>query len=191
MTYKRYSVLGREIEIKDVLEPYFFQKFAPYAYSPAAIPAIGRVFLNAIEVPVRMRVSGVRVYRGTVAAAGNHLTIGLYRNGALNKPDAAALIDESVSTVFGAASLAQDINFAAEQILDPDLYWIGLEADAIAEDLIWVGRYASFVAGSAFDFARYYDRGGGYGAFTTPCPASTGTAYIWLTHLIVKEVLRS
>ncbi|MCL4435785.1 MAG: hypothetical protein M1503_11495 [Thaumarchaeota archaeon] len=144
----------------------------------------GRVYLARVVVPYKCEVDGIS-YQVGGASAGN-VRAGLYAEGATpDIPDAGVLKAESASTAMGAVNTMQFVPFSAAVVLDPGLYYMGLQADAtaIAGAASFNVHYEAGVGGAC----RYYDRVGGYGAFTTPCPATTAVDYTLVGYLRVKR----
>lgn len=130
-------------------------------------PTAGRVYMFLVEVPNRVKVDAINVPCGAVT--GN-VRVGIYgpisnqaSGGEL--PDTTSLIVESNSTALS-SNTGSLITFT-ETKLQAGRYYIALQFDT-AGDAIRVINNATFALG----WMKYYDRSGGYGAFTTPCPTT-------------------
>jgi len=127
-----------------------------------------RVYLIPIEVLVRCTVDRIMVhqYEGTVA--GN-CRVGIYKDGTTpDLPDGGALVVESASVAKAGINQKQLITIA-DTVLEPGLYWLAYESDENTTIISSERGIFGIDPGH-----RYYDRGGGYGALTNPCPATTG-----------------
>jgi len=110
------------------------------------------------------------VIRNDTVVDGN-VIVGIY--GPVNTPEEAAgsaLIVESSSTALVGTSSAQTITFA-ETTLQAGLYFVAAEYSSSTHTYSR-GTASTFVNG----WTQYYERGGGYGALTNPCPATTKSA---------------
>jgi hypothetical protein len=131
--------------------------------------AAGRVFLTEFEVENEVTVDGISVVNGD-SVAGN-ITVGIYgpiitEETPLSSPVAA----ESASTALSGTNIDQFISFTSPARLVTGRYYAATEwSDTTARTLR--GTNQALISGAGF----FYDRGGGYGALTNPCPAVTAT----------------
>lgn len=127
-----------------------------------------RVYLMPIEIPFRCTVNRICVFY-TTPVAGN-IRAGIYNDNG-NTPAGGTLIVESASIAKSGTNRMQEVTIASTQ-LAAGLYWIAVQSDEATT--ITIGdNYRFSIAGTIQTY--YYDLGG-YGAFTTPCPAVTQSA---------------
>lgn len=129
--------------------------------------AAGRVVVCAFKVEYGLTVSGVQFIN--VATVAGNITVGIY--GPLVTEDicdGSPLIASSTSTAAAGANQSQYIAFSSNVYLQPGRYYVAIEASDATHTF---GRVTinNLIAG----YAGSYDRGGGYGALTNPCPAVT------------------
>jgi hypothetical protein len=107
--------------------------------------------------------------------------VGIYRDNG-DTPVGGAVVVQSASIAKSGTNRTQEFTVATTS-LQPGLYWIALVSD---ENTTKFDRYgvSEFFTGGTF-FAAYYDRGGGYGALTDPCPAITALTSMAL-HAFVR-----
>ena len=148
------------------------------ATSTVTLDTAGRVYLTPIIIKERCWINKIYFYIDSVSA-GN-LTAGIYRdNGAT--PGGGPLVVESASVAAAGTYRVQAISIALTE-LTPGLYWVGIESDSttVVTDRI----SPSGLVHANFLTEYYYDRSGGYGAFTDPCPTptalTTAPCYIWV-----------
>lgn len=129
----------------------------------------GRVYLVQFTVQKTQQVDGIAYVVGATAA-GNV-------RAAIIGPTA-----NTADTALGAAVLIESASVAQGTINTPQL--IALTATSLAPGVYYAALQASDATGTymrhsnqlqAAGFSQTYDRGGGYGAFTTPTPAVTDT----------------
>jgi len=175
------SIIGR----KGYGIPY--RRFLKPIYNSSAISNLtvvtARVYLVPIEVEARCTVDAIMIYLWQGTVAGN-LRVGIYKDGTTpDLPDGGALVVESAS-VAKAGTWRKQLVTIADTVLEPGLYWLAFQSD----------EATSIVSSERAIFGvdpqhRYYDRGGGYGAFTNPCPATTsGNIMCPLMFLRVKSI---
>lgn len=133
-------------------------------------PTAGRVYLNEFEVTTPVAVDGISIVN--VATAAGSVTVGVYGPIATEETcNAAVVVANSASTAqSGTATVGspQFIAFTGTVSLSPGRYYMASEfSDNTATFL----RYTTFV--QVTGWTQYYDRSGGYGALTTPCPSPT------------------
>lgn len=141
-------------------------------WGPGAIASstytAGRVYLQAIEVMEPRIVNGITISNGGTIAG--EITVGIYTEGAYSNPLAGIVLAESASTAHEGASGAQTITIP-DTALPAGFYFLAFEAsDALAT----LYRYSQVRLTKNF-IGYYYDRAGGYGTLTNPCPAVTVT----------------
>ena len=128
----------------------------------------GRVLMTEFYVDQAVSVDAI-VYIVGDTSAGN-VTVGIYGPIATREVSTgAALLVESASTAQGSTSTPQVVTFNAT-ILQPGLYYAVLEGSDATGTYMRHGNTTQ-VAG----YGAYYARDGGYGALTTPAPATTNT----------------
>ena len=126
----------------------------------------GRVHLNHFEVNYPVIVDAIAFYN--FATVAGNITVGIYgpiptEETCLNAP----VLVQSASTAMAGANQRQVISLTPTT-LRPGRYYVAFEtSDATAT----FGTGTS--AGTIIEWIQYYDRGGGYGALTDPCPAVT------------------
>lgn len=134
-------------------------------YSAAnANPVAARVYIRPLNV-VTTRTYDILGY--ICATANGNVRMCFYEDNG-DTPVGGALIVETASVA--CAVVAQEIAIAATQI-DESLIHIALQfSDATA--VLRVGSWQHITENNATVKEYFYDRGGGYGAFTDPCPAA-------------------
>jgi hypothetical protein len=129
----------------------------------------GRVWLLEFEVASPVSVDTI-VIRNEGTVAGN-VIVGIY--GPVVTPDTCAgspLVVESASSALSGSSTTQSISIAQTQ-LSPGLYYVAVQYSDATHTY---GRVTGSIV--ALGWTQFYDRGGGYGALTNPCPAITNSA---------------
>ncbi len=131
------------------------------------IPTAGRVYLNEFEVPEGAVVDAI-AFDNSGVVAGN-VTAGVY--GPITTEEtcnARPVIVQSASTAVAGINSAQTVTFTATY-LKPGRYYAAVEFSdgATMTSKRHTGVQMFIGAG------QHYDRGGGYGALTDPCPAPT------------------
>lgn len=134
-----------------------------------ATPVVGRVFLLQFELYKACTIDGVVVSLGTVSS-GN-LRVGIYGPVAFTTDTCAgaSLVVESSSTAQTATNGPQLISLT-QTSLAAGKYYVALQFDNTT------ARYSRLTNQNQVDgWSQYYDRSGGYGAFTSPCPTITNS----------------
>jgi hypothetical protein len=129
----------------------------------------GRVYLMLIEIPIDCFIDQITIVNAATIA-GN-IRVGIY--GPIVTEDTAAgapLVVESASVAHSGANVSQNIALA-KTALARGRYYLAFQVD---DATATIQRLSNQV--QVLGWTQYYDRGGGYGAFTTPCPAVTNTA---------------
>jgi hypothetical protein len=144
------------------------------ATNTSAVTA-GKVRLMHFEVSEAVILDGVLIHNFAVVA-GN-VTVGVYgpllaEETALNAPLAAT----SASTVLAGVNSDQFIDIPATPLRE-GRYYLAVEFSDAAH------TFAQFTNGIISNLVGYYDRAGGYGALTDPCPAMTANL-VTVTNLI-------
>lgn len=140
----------------------------------------GRVHLSPVDVPWPVIVDRIIWLVGN-NATGN-VRLGIYEEGgAADSPTGADLVVESASIAIPGTQ-RYHLATIADTTLEPGQYFLGLQASSTL-----ARYYHAWDTGNSIGF--YYNRGGGYGAFTDPCPALIAYARIPLMYLRVKENL--
>ena len=152
----------------------------PYLIVSSNFGATGRVYLVPIDVLWPVIIDRI-IYQVGTTSAGN-VRLGIYREGAtVDSPLGAALVVESASVAQLTANYVQMVT-VADTLLVPGQYFVGIQgSDATGT------CYLSLDAEGKL--ANYYDRAGGYGALTDPCPALIAQASTPFFMLRVKENL--
>ena len=122
----------------------------------------GRVHLVEIAVPDAVTVDRIMTMIGG-SGTGN-VRFGIYKEGATaHSPDGGELVIESAAIDVSAYSRGLAAMTIAETALAAGIYFLAFQASA---DTVYL--YTSYdVVGV---LGSYYDRAGGFGAFTDPCP---------------------
>lgn len=157
---------------------YLWGPLLPYLIASQAFGTAGRVYMIPIDVPWRITIDRI-IYQVGIVGAGN-VRLGIYREGATaDSPAGADLVVESASVAQAGVNNIQMVT-VADTVLTPGQYFSGIQGDNIAGTF-----YRSLDSGQVI--ARRYDRGGGYGAFTDPCPAVVADAGLPFLGLRIKE----
>lgn len=131
----------------------------------AATP--GRTRLVHFEVAEPTTVDAI-IVMNYATVAGN-ITVGIY--GPIPTEDTpvdASVIAESASTVMAGVNQIQVIPLTPIT-LPVGRYYVGADYSDATATFGYINKVACVLEAPSF----YYDRGGGYGAFTNPCPAVT------------------
>lgn len=169
--------MGTRIENRPTIN--YARYITPKLFSSStATYTAGRVIIQAVEVPYTVIADGINFYNGGTAAG--EVVVGIYQPLEATPETAvdAVVIAESVSTVLVGTNTNQTVTFATPVTLQPGLYYIAIELSDATHTLF---RPAATTLPQKTDFQVYYDRAGGYGALTNPCPAvskTTGMAII-------------
>lgn len=137
---------------------------APFAGGSYAGGAAGRTYLGPIEIPWPIIIDRIGYQVGSTSA-GN-VVLGLYREGdTADSAEGGALVVETSSAAQPAASNFHVVT-VSDTLLVPGLYFAVIEfSDATGT---FQRNYDA-----AQTYYRYYNRVGGYGALTDPCPSLT------------------
>lgn len=128
----------------------------------------GRVLLSEFELQDDAFIEGVTYIVG--GTSNGNVRVGIYgpittEETALDAP----LLVESASTAQGSINTSQSISLTKTKA-KAGRYYVALQGDS------GTGTYQRNTNQTQVTgWGQYYDRGGGYGAFTTPCPAVTNT----------------
>lgn len=130
---------------------------------------VGRVILQQFHVPVACLIDGLAYVVGSVSAGS--VTGGIIgpvsRTGDTSL--AGVVLAESASTAQGTATGVQVLTWTAV-LASPGIYYAALEGSDATGTYMRQSNQAQ-----ATGLVQFYDRGGGYGALTTPTPAVTET----------------
>jgi hypothetical protein len=135
---------------------------------------VGRVYLMMFELPFGGMIDAVSYIVGATSA-GN-MTAGIYGPTASLTTDTcagAALLGSSASTAQGTTNAAQLLTLSSPVVAPAGIYYAALEGSD-ATGTFMRNTNQPQVPNSA-GWCEYYDRSGGYGAQTDPCPAVTQT----------------
>lgn len=128
----------------------------------------GRVFLMQFTVTSPVIADQINIYN--FATVDGNVTVGIY--GPIVTDDTcagAALKVESASTALSGASQFQAISITPTN-LEPGTYYAAVEFSSATHTY---GRCSNNIFGTSW--TQFYDRSGGYGALTNPCPAVTNS----------------
>lgn len=147
-----------------------------------AFGTAGKVWLVPLDISWPVIVDRI-LYRVGSTQAGN-VRVGIYKEGDTeDSPVGAELVVESASIAQAATNVVQLLTIA-DTVLEPGQYFIGLQGDDTSGTF-----HRSYDSGK--NIATYYNRSGGYGAFTDPCPTLTTTEEGLNAAVRVKEALPS
>lgn len=137
--------------------------------STGANPTAGRVLLALFEVDRDCTVDAIVINNGA-SVAGN-VVVGIYGPIPTEETCAGAAVKvQSASTALSGTSQPQTISITATK-LKKGRYYVAVEYEN-AGHTFFRQTNTTQVAG----WTQYYDRAGGYGALTDPCPAVTNSA---------------
>jgi hypothetical protein len=150
---------------------------------------VGRVHLCPIIVPYLMTFDTIGCVISTKGGADTTVTMGIYPSSS-DAPDGTAPLLSVTMPADGASTGFEEVAISDLQ-LSAGEYFVALET---ADTVIIFNRYST-AAGTAvvtnvkYLTGCYYDRSGGYGALTNPCPATTaGTSGKAAIFLRVKSI---
>ena len=149
----------------------FTRRINSYTWHPHSSQAFvaGRVLLEPIIIPFTVTVEAIAF---VIFTQNGNVRVGIYPSSS-DKPDALnALVDSGSVAVETTANSPQEIAITATQ-LTAGLYYLALEADNAVAAFASINNTVETNAGAVRQ--RYYDRAGGYGAFTSPCPVTATT----------------
>ncbi len=134
-------------------------------------PTVARVYLELFEVTVPTVVDAISISNGATVA-GN-VTVGVYGPIATEETcSGAALVVQGANTAQSGTSTGQTFTFTAT-LLAPGRYYAAVEFDDATATFLRHGANF-YVTG----YVQYYDRAGGYGTLTNPCPAPSNTSAV-------------
>jgi len=148
----------------------WIKPFQWYIATSSITATPGKVMLVEFEITKPQTVDGISIFNHTVVS-GNVL-VGLY--GPITTEEVAQgsnLIATSNSTALNGTSAGQFIPFTSNINLSIGRYYAAVQYDDITHTY---GRFNNTV--TIPGWSQYYDRVGGFGAFTNPCPATTPQA---------------
>lgn len=137
------------------------------ASSSLTATTAGRCFCVLFEVPHTLKVDAITFINGATVA-GN-VRVGIYGPCASETMLDAVLAVESASTAQSGTNAPQTITFT-ETTLKKGRYYACLQFDDTTATAMRQANQSQLTG-----LNQTYDRGGGYGAFTTPAPAMTNT----------------
>lgn len=140
---------------------------AGYRSNATATATAGRVYMALVEIPFPVVVDGIQNYN--YATVAGNVTVGLYKAIVEDDPTGAVLIASSASTAMAGANAVQFIAFTSAVYLTPGRYYLAAEYSDGTATFGSSAISAPLIQNSL----AYYNRGGGYGALTDPCPAIT------------------
>jgi hypothetical protein len=147
----------------------------PYHHGAPAtsqIATAGRVYLAEFEVQTTVTVDQI-AWSNLATVAGN-LRVGIYGPLVTEETCAgAALIYDSGDIVMSGINTAQAHTFSANKTLTPGRYYLALQSDSSTATFARDNQLV-LVTG----WGQTYDRSGGYGAFTNPCPAVASSSAV-------------
>jgi len=136
----------------------------------AATGVAGRCWLTEFELSEPQILDGVQFF--LFATVAGNVRVGIYgplAAGTEETPLGAPLAVESASTAIGSANTSQTVTFTATA-LPAGRYYAALQ---FSDATVTYGK--SGISNAVLSWAAYYDRAGGFGAFTTPCPNFSNT----------------
>ncbi len=148
----------------------------------------GRVFLTPFWLARAVIVSRIGCQVTTVGGVGTFLRLGLYRD-VEGTPATGALIVDSGNIAADVLGI-RTFTFTNPVFLEAGIVWGALETqDAIVVFNRYSGQPGFAEVGSERLSGGRYDRGGGFGALTDPCPAVTSDAATnFLTRLRIDTI---
>lgn len=158
--------MGIRLDNNNPKEHRFITPFHFYPGIGGQAPTIGRVYLSLFEVDSAVTIDQVSFY---IVTANGNVTMGIY--GPLTTEETAAgapLAATTASTALSGTNGGQWISLTSSVVLQPGRYYLATE---FSDGTATFGKIGSYPLNSGW--AQYYDRGGGYGALTDPCPATT------------------
>ena len=140
----------------------------------------GRVYLSLFDIRCPILADQISLVNGTTAA-GN-ITVGIYgplitEDTCFNSPLAA----NSASTAQAGTSRVQNIPLTSNTLLGTGRYYVAIEFSSAS------ATYLQQLAITTFLTSQRYDRSGGYGALTDPCPVITSITQVPL--LVIRNIL--
>lgn len=122
----------------------------------------GKVFIAPLDISWPIIIDRLIYIVGSTSAGG--VRLGLYREGATaDSPAGAELVVESGSVAQAAASTIQMVT-VPQTVLIAAQYFLAIQGNNVT------GTFQR-TTDTGLSFGKSYIRGGGYGAFTDPCPA--------------------
>jgi hypothetical protein len=149
--------------------------------SGALVLTTARCYLTPIQIHVALTIDRLGWIQDTVSA-GN-VRQGLYRDMG-DTPLGGPLVVESASIAKAGTARKMEVTIVPTQ-LNIGLYWAVLQSDEATSNAV---LHATDPCAGGTLVPYYYDRGGGYGAFTNPCPALTGGVNGILQYVRVKSI---
>jgi len=147
--------------------------YRPYHWSIATTSATytaARVYMELIEIPKAIKVDAIII--SNAATISGNVRVGIYGPVPLTTDtvNGASLVVESSSTAQSGANVGQAITFT-ETTLQAGKYYLAFQIDNITGT---VNRHGNVTQVS--NWTMYYERSGGYGALTNPCPTPVASA---------------
>lgn len=144
------------------IKPYYWT----IAGATSRVVTAGRVYLIEFEVLTQAMVDAV-AFVNAATVAGN-ITVGIYGPIATEETcDAAPLLVQSASTALTGVNTPQVVTFTPT-LLSQGRYYAAVECSDGTHTL-----YGSTNQNQIVGQTQRYDRGGGYGTLTNPCPTPT------------------
>ena len=141
------------------------------------VGAVGRVYFTFIDIPRPCTLDAIGFSMVTKGGAGTNYRLGIYPTVA-DIPDGQAVLFDSGNISAVPANIGLTENAVNQVIATAGLYALCLET---ADATISFFRYSPAADPDNVLVAKAwgcrYDRGGGYGALTTPCPVTTADKY--------------
>lgn len=150
----------------------WLQGYIPQVVSTLAAPngAAGKVFLTGFEVENDVVVDAISHGNGD-SVAGN-IIVGIYGPLVTNETCLGAPVAvQSASTALAGTTTPQLISLTPTR-LERGRYYVALEYSDTTTRYYRLTTQTILLGSQG----QFYDRGGGYGALTDPCPAVTNTA---------------
>ncbi len=152
------------------------------------VGAAARVFLTPFWLARSVLASRMACQVTTIGGVGTFLRLGLYKD-VEGTPAAGALIVDSGNIAADVLGIRTS-TFTTPIFIEAGIVWAALETqDAIVVFNRYSGQPGFAEVGSERLSGGRYDRGGGFGALTDPCPAVTSdTATNFLTRLRIDTI---
>jgi hypothetical protein len=139
------------------------------ATTDAVSAGAGRVYLALTEVPEDCHIDQLSYIVGTQAAGS--VILGLYSLGTAEDTAAGgSVVVQSAITAQSTATLAPHSVAVTETFIRKGRYYTAFEISDVTGHYL---RHAN--QHQVIGWGQFYDRGGGFGSLTDPCPAVTNT----------------
>lgn len=164
--------------------PVFRSWLMPFQWASSSTTTTGtagRVYAASFDVPISLSLDGVMIYN--YATVAGNIRVGIYKSSTKDVIDGADLIMDSADTALAGTNQKQFIPFSSSIKLSPGQYWIAFELSDVTHTF---GQSTINITTNEENL-RQYDRGGGYGALTNPCPVTSKGGRIFNCALRVES----